>query len=93
MRRWPHEERLERILDTKAGFEVVDTRLWPGERRRFVYLMPTDRSALSRALLARAEVWYHVMNEEKARLVNRPLDDVRWKVTEHEDRLPVNELP
>ncbi len=83
----PLIERMQRSIAAQ-----VDTRLWPGEQRHFEYLIPVDRQLIDGELLISAEIWYHVMEEAKAREVGRSLDNVKRRVRGKESLLRLSEL-
>lgn len=96
---WPRVETMRRELgpfeheiDIKAE-PIPDTRLWPGERRHFKYLAPLDPESLDGPLLVRTELWYHLMDETKARKVGHSLDEVTWLIQHKEKSLRWNDRP
>jgi hypothetical protein len=46
-------------------YKPKDTRLRPGEQRRFNYFVPADPQRLRKAL-ARTEIWYHLLPDKDA---------------------------
>ena len=79
LRSLPQIERMQRSVVSQ-----VDTRLWPGEERRFDYLVPIDRDSIDGPLRINAEIWYHVMQDVKAHEVGRTVDNVKRKVRQAE---------
>jgi len=55
---WPQVEYIR--------FKPTDTRLRPGEQRKFSYLVAADPQRLSGAL-ARTEIWYHLLPDKDAK--------------------------
>ena len=89
---WPHVETKRRRFDKSLSERTSDNRLWPGEQRRFDYLVPIDATP-SGPLKVRTELWYHLMDDGKARVVGHELDEVRWLVQHKEMSLVVKDRP
>ena len=70
-------------LDLSAE-PLPDTRLWPGERRRFTYLMAIDPTRMKTPFRARAEVWYHVLDESETHQFGFSREQVEWIVRSEE---------
>lgn len=67
-----------------------DTRLRPGEIRRFRYPLAMHNE-LKFPLKIRAEVWYHLMDDSKAETLNHSLDDIKKMILSQETTLDLNE--
>ncbi len=88
---WPQIESLRRVM---GQFEqgssdpndrpMPDTRLWPGEVRTYRYRMAIDPEKIKGPLRVRVELWYHLMDEEKAQSFNHSLDEIKWMVRSKE---------
>ena len=61
-----------------------DTRLRPGETRRYSYRIHFESGSASKPLTVRARLWYHLMHDGKAKLFGHPFDDVQRVVREQE---------
>ena len=68
-----------------------DTRLRPGETRRYSYRVHFESGSASKPLTVRARLWYHLMHDGKAKLFGHSLDDVQRVVREQEVRLDPSE--
>lgn len=92
VRHFPQVEELRRQMlrgpNSTVENERTDTRLWPGEIRTYRYSIPLDPEQVAEPLTARVELWYHLMPEWKARVLNHPLDSMKWMVKSTETKLP-----
>ena len=83
---WPKVE----IMDHKIGlYETYhvpgarpypNTRLFPDEVRRFNYFVALDLDRGERPVRIRAELWYHLLHDEKAIKFGFSPDDMKWRV-------------
>jgi len=87
---WPVIETLRRYMgDREHGRDpqappAPDTRLRPGETRRYSYRVHFESGSASKPLTVRARLWYHLMHDGKAKLFGHPFDDVQRVVREQE---------
>jgi hypothetical protein len=91
--KWPIVESMRRLMgDFERGIPnarpLKDTRLWPGEEREFRYLIPVRSPTPESGARVRAEVWYHVMDDIKARKMHHSEEDVMWMIVRKEQPLP-----
>ena len=91
VRQWPRVETFGHKMGTyeKYGFGEPnpDTRLSPGQSRSFRYRVPFDPAEIGSVVRVRSELWYHVLEEENARLFGLSVADTRWIVVSQETRL------
>lgn len=71
----------------------ADTRLRPGERREFRYVMPIDPAAWNGPLHVSAEVWYHVLDDEEASHFGLSPADIQWQVLSRQQDLVLPQGP
>ena len=88
---WPQTETVRRLIGAveqewpvPSAEPLPDTRLWPGETRRFTYLMAIDPAQAKPPFRARAEVWYHLMDEHEAHEFHFTPEEVTWLVRSEE---------
>jgi len=90
---WPIVETLRRYMgDREHGRDpsaapAPDTRLRPGETRRYSYRITFEPGTVAGALTVRSRLWYHLMHDGKARLFRHRLEDVQRVVRESEVHL------
>ena len=90
---WPIVETLRRYMgDREHGRDpsaapAPDTRLRPGETRRYSYRITFEPGTVAGALTVRSRLWYHLMHDGKARLFDHRLEDVQRVVRESEVHL------
>ena len=91
---WPQTETVRRLIgaveqewNVPSAKPLPDTRLWPGEARRFTYLMAIDPAQAKPPFRARAEVWYHLMDDNEAREFHFQPEEVTWLVRSDETEL------
>ncbi len=96
---WPIVETLRRYMgDREYGRDLQappapDTRLRPGEIRRYSYRVRFEPGAGSKPLTVRSRLWYHLMHDGKAELFGHSLEDVQRVVRESEVHLDAPEPP
>jgi hypothetical protein len=79
----PHVERLQRHLHNKRGMRVqTDDRLRPEQTTTYKYFVQIPQGNDAEALTVHAEVRYHLMSADKARLFGHGLEDVRTVIRE-----------
>jgi len=96
---WPIVETLRRHMgDREHGRDpqaapAPDTRLRPGETRRYSYRIIFEPGTLDGPLTVRSRLWYHLMHDGKAQLFRHRLEDVQRVVRESEVHLDPPERP
>jgi hypothetical protein len=96
---WPIVETLRRHMgDREHGRDpqappAPDTRLRPGETRRYSYRVSFEPGSTAESLTVRSRLWYHLMHDGKAKLFGHPLEDVQRVVRESEVHLEPPESP
>ncbi len=89
--RWPRIEFLGHKMGTFekhfVGEPNPDSRLSPGETRAFRYLVPVDAARIGSVASIRTQLWYHLLDKEKARSLGLSVDDTRWIVAARETEL------
>ncbi len=87
---WPQIETFrQRMGPFERGVDLLakptqNTRLQPGEERRFDYLVPVDLTRTNAPIKARAELWYHILAEEEAIEFEFTVDEVMRLVLSEE---------
>ncbi len=92
---WPIVETLRRHMgDREHGRNLQappapDTRLKPGETRRYTYRVTLEPRTPVQPVTVRSRLWYHLMHDGKAELFGHQLKDVQRVVRENEVHLGV----
>lgn len=93
LRKWPQVESMRyKMGPSEQGHAPLepgfpDTRLFPGERREFRYAVPVDPGAWKGPLRVRAEIRYHVLNDEEAAHFGLAPQEIQWEVLSEEQEL------